>query len=206
MSATRPADLPGGRRHLRVPALAHQSRDLGVVAALPGGGPADAGHRSGRSRSTCRRWIRAAGVRSTPSVPRANRSPSAIDIVDEDHSLQLALDGSRPTRGCASRLGDAARAWWRRIISSRRWPRATRVCWRSGDAPGAADRAAPSSDRRRPAGARARLAEHGRGVERVARHSRRLMSMNDSAPSSPACAAQSRAVVLALSCCCSSCS
>ena len=45
----------------------------------------------------------------------------SIDLLDEDHSLQLALERLATDAVLRQRLGSAARAWWAPTTSSRRW-------------------------------------------------------------------------------------
>ena len=63
----------------------------------------------------CRRWIRGAGQSSTRPRGRTARPAIAvsIDVLDEDHSLTLALKRLTADRALRQQLGAAAEIYWR---------------------------------------------------------------------------------------------
>ncbi len=98
---------------LPVHAVADVARDVGVVAAMPGRGEADDLHgpgAHGRRPDAGSAQLVAAGTIDRPAT--ASRCGVSIDILDEDHSLKLAMRRLGTDEKLRATLGANARALW----------------------------------------------------------------------------------------------
>ena len=110
--------MAAANRYRALPALADRRRNLGVVAACRSPPATPRSCPIWRTRWTCRRSIRGPGGSTTPiAAPEPGIGPDeaiavGIDIMDEEHSLALALDAP----GCRRRSAPTARPERRGVV------------------------------------------------------------------------------------------